>query len=793
MTTGTTGRWRRHAARIAGGAALAVAFGVGLRAVGAEADAPPTGDATAKRAVAPIAPALPGELVLALQEGKFAEGIAALDAHLAAGKTPAADRPYLQLVRGVALRLAGRPDEARVGLQGAIDAAPQGPWANKLRGELAALELATGHADRAEALARAEAESLLNPDRKDRLAGTYRDFARRLLEPEFPGAKPDPIAAHALLAKGRDLAKGDTLRARLLFEMAKAAQLAAAADQPAPNPQPTPRGRVAPPSRPDAAADFAAYIKDYPNGADRDEARFRLGEAQFAAGRVVDARTTWADLARDLAARPGIADDKARQEFRAWALYNIARTYGIPSPADATSLNLGVAALRRVGAETPANFRAVRAAFEVGESYLNRGQADPAIAAFEAFLRGEGYRVESDAARRDRAEFATRATFQVARAKLGQGRFEEAVAAFEGYLSQYPSGPESGDARRSILDARFAAAEDAFGREKFADARAGWTAFADAYPLDGRVPTALFNVGRAFAAENKYPEAIAAWDALAARFPDNAEAAHGRFEAAALVEVEQGDPAAAIERFRKVAGDNPWVAQAAQRIAVMEAKALAVVTPRAFRSGESPQLKVTTRNLETLTFSAYKLDPEAYFRKKQTLGDVGALDVGLVAPDAEWTAPVPGYAKYKPVEATFDLKVAVPGVYVVKVSDEKHLQAAALVIGSDLEAIVKASRTQLLVFAQDMKAGKGRAGAKVLVADGTKIVFEGTTGPDGVVQGTWNPEAAPPVSPRLVPPQAPGSPTPPVPPSRPSPALAAVALPRPGRGQRGRVRAGRPG
>ncbi len=73
----------------------------------------------------------------------------------------------------------------------------------------------------------------------------------------------------------------------------------------------------------------------------------------------------------------------------------------------------------------------------------------------------------------------------------------------------------------------------------------------------------------------------------------------------------------------------------------MESRALTVVTPRTFRSGETAHLKVTTRNLENLTFTAYKLNAEAYFRKKQLLMDVESLDIGLVAPDAEWTVPVP--------------------------------------------------------------------------------------------------------------------------------------------------------
>ena len=83
-----------------------------------------------------------------------------------------------------------------------------------------------------------------------------------------------------------------------------------------------------------------------------------------------------------------------------------------------------------------------------------------------------------------------------------------------------------------------------------------------------------------------------------------------------------------------------------------------------------------------------------------------------------------------------------PGVYVVKVTDEKSLQATALVVGSDLDAIVKVSREQVLVFAQDMKTGKGRKGARVLVADGSGVILEKTTGDDGVLLAGWDKLAA---------------------------------------------------
>ena len=45
-----------------------------------------------------------------------------------------------------------------------------------------------------------------------------------------------------------------------------------------------------------------------------------------------------------------------------------------------------------------------------------------------------------------------------------------------------------------------------------------------------------------------------------------------------MFEIEKGDPAGAIERFKKITIE-PWRSQALQRVAVMEARALTVLTP----------------------------------------------------------------------------------------------------------------------------------------------------------------------------------------------------------------------
>ncbi len=399
-------------------------------------------------------------------------------------------------------------------------------------------------------------------------------------------------------------------------------------------------------------------------------------------------------------------------------------------------MNLGVAALRRMLASYPSHPLAVRAAYEIASSYLARGKSQEAIAAFEAFIKRDDPG-GNDEARRERAGLLMSAQFLIGQILQGQGKYDEAIAAYKGYLARYPNGPQSADAQRAVLDVQVQIAQDLQRRERYADARAALVAFAAQNPLDGRVPLLLFEVGQTAYVEKKYDDAIVAWETLAGKFPGTEPAGHAQFAIASIYENEKGDPSAAIERYRKVAVE-PWRGQAAQRIALMEAKSLAVVTERTFRSGETPRLKIATRNLEKLTFTAYRIDPETYFRKKHRLSGVEALDIGLVTPDAEWTAEVPGYARYRPIETTYELKkLQLPGVYVVKVSDDKTLQATTMVLGSDIDAIVKTSRDQILVFAQDMKTGKGRAGARVLVSDDEGMILDARTGKDGVLVRDW--------------------------------------------------------
>ena len=664
------------------------------------------------------APIIPGAVVAAMQEGKFDDALTALQ-ELRAKAADDDERAYLSFLSAIAERAAGRRDVARTSLESALKAYPRSAWTPKIRFELAVVELSAGNLAKAEDLARAEALPLLADDRKDRLAEGYQSFATRLLKPDDPAVPADPKGAWELLAQARTLAKGEAVRASLEFAI----------------------GRTSFALKENARAiqEFQGYLRDHPKGADRFAARVALGEAQRADNRLLDARITWTDLARDVdRLKPDEVSPEAR-DSRILALAEIPSTYGIPSPPDDASLNLGVAAIQRFLEAYPGHPRAVRSAYNIGAAHLARGKSDQALAALSRFLKQEGFHVDTDEARKDLAELSMTATFQYGRILQGQEKYDEAIDAWKGYLAVYPNGPQSADAQRAILDTQLLIAADHLRRGRYPEARSAWGDFVARNPLDPRVPKALFLIGESFLPEKKFDQAIAAWATLTGKFPDAEPAAHAQFLTASIVEVEKGEPAAAIERFKKIVVE-PWKTHAARRIVVMEAKSLTVITPRAFRSGETPFLRIASRNIEKLTFTAYKLNAEAYFRKKHGLERIESLDIGLVAPDAEWTQEAPGYARYRPIESNYELKkLEVPGVYVVKVTDQKTLQATSLVVASDVDAIVKTSREQLLVFAQDMKTGKGRAGASVLVSDAGQVVLEAKTGADGVLLHDWKP------------------------------------------------------
>ena len=61
-----------------------------------------------------------------------------------------------------------------------------------------------------------------------------------------------------------------------------------------------------------------------------------------------------------------------------------------------------------------------------------------------------------------------------------------------------------------------------------------------------------------------------------------------------------------------------------------------------------------------------------------------------------------------------------------------------MLVVSDLDVIVKSSRNELFLFAQNMRTGKPLAGASVLISDGSEVFAEELTGDDGVLQKSYD-------------------------------------------------------
>ena len=187
----------------------------------------------------------------------------------------------------------------------------------------------------------------------------------------------------------------------------------------------------------------------------------------------------------------------------------------------------------------------------------------------------------------------------------------------------------------------------------------------------------------------------------------------------------------AREHYRQVTGRDAAEAQAA--LAAIPAKSMQVKTERVFRSSETPQLKLATRNVPAVKVRVYKIDLETYFRKMHSIAGIQRLDVSLIDPDTTLEFAVPDYAKYKPL--TSSIPVPLPdglkaGVAAVTVSSPT-LETTTLLIQSDLEILVKSSRDEVLIFAENAATGKPWPGVRLLISDGRSVFAEAKTGDDG--------------------------------------------------------------
>lgn len=671
-------------------------------------------------------PRIPAPIHEALQGRDFPEAIKLIDAAIAEKKITAPD--YLLYLKGLALTHLGQFDAAIETFQIIEKDYTKGPWLARARFGRAAVFSRQRNYQAAGAIYKAEAERLLSDGRKDELTGIYLEFADRYFEGEpIPGPtarkQPDYGQALAFYTQALSLRPSVTLRHRIELRIARCHhelnQL------------------------PQAVEAYRNYLKTWADKGTRPsdrlppaldaEAQFQLGRAQLAAGQPAEARKTWQDFLKSDAAK------EAGGKLIAEATYRLAQTYGMPQPPTVGDLELGVGALERFIKQFPKHELAPQAEFEIAQGYAHHGRFEQVVTALRKLIDN-----------RDHAK-----TPQVAAAwnLLGQSyasqkKFAEAIAAWREFLDKYPSDPGWSQVQRVIIDTEYAMAEEERVRENYDAARKLWETFLNKYPLDGRAAYILLLFGQmkydaashlvtaqngklTDDAKRLFEAAIEDWQRLVSKYPGTNESSQAALNIGSTLEDRLGRLTEALEAYKKVEGQHQ--PQAQQRIANLTAKQLEIVTERKFRSDEKPQIKLSARNLESVTVKIYRIDLADYFRKMHLATGVESLDIALIDPDKSWEYKVEGYEKYRRLEQSLEIPVDGPGVTAVTVSSDA-LEATTMVVVSDIDIIVKSSRNELFIFAENMRTGKPASGVSLLVSDGGRVFAEEVTGADGVLQ-----------------------------------------------------------
>ncbi|MDA1163737.1 MAG: tetratricopeptide repeat protein [Planctomycetota bacterium] len=685
-------------------------------------------------------PDIPASVHAAMQRRDFDAAVKEIDARL---QDEGDNRDYLMYLKGRALTEDGRLDEASAAYLECERRFPKSRWTARSRFGRADVLVRQRNYRAAGMIYQAEAQRLLSEDRRDELSAIYLEFADRYfdgdkqVDPTGKG-RPDYKQALTYYQESLKLKPSLVVRRRTQLRIAHAHRELGQLDE--------------------AISSYQSFLTEFaakdavpamraPESMEA-QARYQLGQAQLAGGQHEAARRTWQDF---LASNTGqAAGGKLPEE----AAYRIAHTYRLPEPASISDLELGVAAHETFLKTYPKSELAPQAALEIAQSYSHHRRFDQSVERLKSLIE------TVDAS----AKQIPLARNLLGQALASQKKFTEAITAWREFLDKHPSDPHWSNVQRIVINTEYAMAESQRSEKNFAAARELWVTFLNKYPLDGRAPEILFLFGQmkfsagitswnqeidAAKADGKvvegpvepkaktrklFEEAIADWQRLVSKYPGTEQASRAAFAIGTTREDQLGQLAQSLDAYRKVTGN--YQDKANERIANLTAKQLEVITERKFRTDEVARVKVRTRNVEQVSVRMYRIDMVDYFRKMHLATGVESLDIALIDPDKTWDHSVTGYEEFRQLDNEIEIPVEGSGVTAVTITGQ-DLEATTMVVVSDLDVIVKSSRNELFVFAQNSRTGKPQTGTSILVSDGEKVFAEDVTGKDGILQKSF--------------------------------------------------------
>ncbi|MHC5036940.1 MAG: alpha-2-macroglobulin family protein [Planctomycetota bacterium] len=248
-------------------------------------------------------------------------------------------------------------------------------------------------------------------------------------------------------------------------------------------------------------------------------------------------------------------------------------------------------------------------------------------------------------------------------------------------------------------------------------------------------------------------------DGLLKAFPKDSIADEALFVTGMILEVKEDflGAKARYERLAKTYPESKWNADGKARIREMARPRIIVDSSGVRLPGGVQEVKVRSRNLKKIGFTAFPVKLEKVFEDSRNdasrwwnyferfLQDGGAREYWDIQ-SREWDFATTDAGDHKWVEGTMKVPVRGPGAYVLEARGESVMHTSVLVI-SDLALIRKMDGTRLFVFATDAVTGKGVPGVSLAVRKKFWVnrryrteYSEGKTGEDGLFVQTLNPE-----------------------------------------------------
>lgn len=412
----------------------------------------------------------------------------------------------------------------------------------------------------------------------------------------------------------------------------------------------------------------------------------------------------------------------------------------------------------------PKHIHASKTAYLIADTLKNAKEYDRAITAFQSFIDNtyqievihpsvteEQETVKSFNARKKLGnKHKELAYFTIGSIYANQNNFEKAKSSWLETLKQFPNGEkwtliQQGLVALDLQELLFkidSITEQVAPEQKVQQVVNLIDAYAEEHPLEKKLETLLYlrgNVAHLLAekAEEKkdhllakklYDLSIKNWQLLINKYPKNNYSSKALELIGFIYADIYKDIDKAIDNFKQ---SNSEVAQEALKM--FKSKHLVARTSQNFTTAELPFIELQSRNISKVKVNLYWVDPQAYFKKSRSLGEVVNLDVDLVEPDKSWAYDIKDYKKALQCDSKIELPFedTKSGLCIVKVETDE-LQTTTFVQRSDIDIAAKISDKEIITYIKNSKTNSPQADVKLFISTDAKILIEGKTNADGV-------------------------------------------------------------